>query len=365
MDSVLLTISQALQLVALAPCLFVIAFLLCTSRKSSVNAVPIAYFLALSCSFMIPLLGIFGSFSEDKRLYGALLLGESLTSPLSFLLVVQFLLGRVPSPIYWLILALPLIGGSPFIFASISAVDVCLDSANCYSTDSLRTLYNVFSSALIFLLLVYKLSLAHVRIDINDTERAHKYWLILALIGTNLLLTGFDLLSLTDTIKPSDHLLASTLIRIAFIYLVLTSVFRVFYELFDIELANPYQNAPNSKFADLDKTLVERLTQLMENDHLYREMGLTRKTLAEKLGISKQQTSRIINAYFRKNFNEFINSYRIREAKERLLDEENTSVTVIAFEVGFNSIASFNRVFKEMATVSPSDYRNFHKNVVR
>jgi AraC-like DNA-binding protein len=47
----------------------------------------------------------------------------------------------------------------------------------------------------------------------------------------------------------------------------------------------------------------------------------------------------------------------VEEAKQRLSDEE-TAVTVIAFEVGFSSIASFNRVFKGLTGMSPSAYRS-------
>jgi AraC-like DNA-binding protein len=366
-DSILLTISQALQLVALAPCLFVIAFLLCTARKGGGNILPILYFISLSCSFIIPLLGIFGMSGEDKQFYGTLLLGESLNASLSFLLIMQFLMGRVPPVPYWMILALPVLGGSPFIYASLYAADVCFDATNCYSTAWVRTLYQIFSVALIFLLLIYKISMANTRIAHDDAERLHKYWLIISLVGTSLLLSVIDLLMLAERISKSDQLLASTFIRISFIYLVLTSIFRVFYDLFDIQLPQaqiPRQPTLPAKTVDIDKTLVERLTQIMEEEHLYREMGLTRKMVADRLGLSEQQTSRIVNAYFRKNFSELVNSYRIREAKERLI-QEDVAVTVIAFEVGFNSIASFNRVFKEHAGVSPSDYRSFHKNVVR
>lgn len=364
MESILLTITQALQLVALAPCLFVIAFLLCTARRGSANVVPVLYFTSLCCSFIIPLLGIFGLSPEDKRLLGVLLFGESLTPAISFLLVLQFLQGRALQPVYWLILALPVLGGSPFIYASLYAADVCFDSSNCYGTADLRMLYGAFSSLLVFLLLTYKISLARVRIAKDDTERAHKYWLILSLVATNVLLTAIDLLYLGGRISVSDRLLASTFSRIAFIYLVLTSIFRVFYELFDITLPNASTTPAPTKGSELDKTHAERITAMMEEERLYREMGLTRKTLATRLGLSEQQASRIVNTYFRKSFTEYVNSYRVREAKERLVMEE-TSVTAIAFEVGFNSIATFNRVFKELAGVSPTDYRTFHKNVVR
>ncbi|MBV8939741.1 MAG: helix-turn-helix transcriptional regulator [Alphaproteobacteria bacterium] len=184
---------------------------------------------------------------------------------------------------------------------------------------------------------------------------------MLALVGLHLAVAALDLLLVGGLISAPNRLLAATVIRIAFIYLVLTSIFRVFYDLFDIEFAPAATSSTNpDKVHAEDRLVVERIRNLLEHDRLYREMGLTRAALAQKLGISEQKASRIVNAYFRKNFSELINSFRVDEAKHRLVGED-TAITVIAFEVGFNSIGSFNRVFKELAGVSPSEFRALHK----
>lgn len=355
MNDILLTISQALQLVAIAPCIFVIVFLLFTGRKSRENIVPSFYFASLGCSFVLPLLNLFGTYANNPWIKGTLLFGENMTVPFSFLLVLQFLNGRIPPLPYWFILALPLMGGSPFIYVMLTANEICLDVVNCYPTASLLTLYGIFSTALVLLLLVYKLSSAEARIAIDETERNHKYWLIIALVMLNLVLATLDLAGVAGKLQPDKVLLTSTTIRIAFIYLVLTSIFAVFYELFEIDVpGSGVQSAARTQ--EQDRQLVEKVRQMMDQERLYREMGLTRKALAERLGVSEHQASRIINAYFRKNFNELINTYRINEAKQRL-GAENTAITVIAFEVGFNSIASFNRVFKELVGHAPTEYR--------
>lgn len=353
MNEILLTITQALQLVAIAPCLFVIIFLIVTGRRTGENIIPAFYFASLCCSFILPLLDLFGDIGQNPWLKGGMLFGENLTVPFSFLLISQFLHGRIPPLSYWLILALPLIGGSPFVVVMLSANEVCLDIISCFPTTSLHTLYSVFSTALILLLLTYQLSTSAARIAIDETDRKHKYWLIISIVALNLVLATLDLMVVAGKLRAADVLIASTVIRITFIYLVLTSIFAVFYELFEIE-NEPSQN--NARTQEQDRTLVEKISVLLEKEHLYREMGLSRTVLADKLGISEHQTSRIINAYFRKNFNELINGFRVDEAKLRLSGED-TTITVIAFEVGFNSIASFNRVFKELVGTSPSEYR--------
>lgn len=358
MNDILLTISQALQLVAIAPCLFVIAFLLATGRRSVESILPSLYFVALICCFMLPLLPLLGPLGKEPWLQGTLLMGENLSIAFGFLLVLQFLLGAVPPAPYWLILALPVVGGSPFVYAMLSANEACLGQENCYSTAHMRTLFNVFSIALVFLLLIYKLSVSAARIAIEDEDRKHKYWLIIAIVMLNLVIAVLDLLLVAEKLPEDEVLLSSTIIRITFIYLMLTSIFAVFYELFGDESE---ETTPRSQEAD--KALVERVTSLLQEERIYREMGLTRKGLADRLGISEHRVSRIINAYFRKNFNELINTYRMEEAKRRL-SAEDSAITVIAFEVGFNSIASFNRVFKELAGISPSEYRNKNKAIV-
>lgn len=361
MNEILLTITQALQLVALAPSIFVIAFLICASHRNADNIVPILYFLALGCTFVTPLLPIFAEIGESASLQGALMLGESLVPALSFLLIIQFLRGQIPPPLFWLILLIPLVGGMPFIYLALQGNEVCLDNVRCVAADDLQTLYDVFGSALIFLLLIVQFVRSTGRIAVDDADRAHKYWLIIALIVLNLCVMLIDLLRLSETIQSTDAILGVTILRIGFLYLALTSIFRLFYDIFEVHVTEPANVKNAIKTAEHDKRIVEQLRDLLENQHIYREMGLSREGLAKQLGISEHRASHIVNTYFHKNFNELINEYRIREAKHRLLTEE-TQITVIAYDVGFNSIASFNRVFKEITGTSPSAFRSFHAN---
>ncbi len=360
MSEILLTITQALQLVALAPSIFVIVFLVCTSKRDGDNLVPIFYFLALGASFVIPLLSILGDEDEMRIPLGWLLFIANLSPAFSFLLIVQFLQGAKPPLVYWLVLAIPLFGGTPFIYASIQASEVCLDNTYCVVTDDLRMLYNVVSAALIFLLLMVYIARGLSRIAIDDVDRKHKYWLVVSLVLLNLVLLLVDLFTLAENLSKSDALLISTVIRIGFIYLVLTSIFRIFYDLFDIEIPEMMGQKSLPRDSEMDKKAADKIIELLSVRKIYREMGLSREMLARELGLSEHQVSRIINSYFQKNFNELVNQYRVDEAKERL-KREDTQITVIAFDVGFNSIASFNRVFKEMAGSSPSAYREFHK----
>lgn len=361
MSDILITITQALQLVALVPSIFVVVFLLCMFKRDGSNVVPILYFLALACQFVIPLLPVLYLEEADWWIHGGLVAGAGLVPAFSFLLIVQFLRGGIPPLIYWAVLAIPLIGGTPFIYAALQSQEVCLDNSYCIVTDNLRVLYDVASNCLIFMLVVIYVARGNARITKEDTDRKHKYWLMIALVILNLVVIAIDLLHLNDNLAEADTLLIATVIRIGFIYLVLTSIFRLFYDVFEVQMADASGKTQAIRNPEHDKQVVDQLNDLLEYQKAYREMGLNRKKMAEQLSVSEHQLSRIINSYFKKNFNELINQYRVNEAKERLLTEPEVQITTIAYEVGFNSIASFNRVFKELTESSPSAYRSFER----
>ena len=81
--------------------------------------------------------------------------------------------------------------------------------------------------------------------------------------------------------------------------------------------------------------------------------------LAEKLGMNRGELSEVINVGAEKNFNDFVNHYRVEEVKRKLQqgEGEKYSLLAIALDCGFNSKATFNRVFKKLTGQSPSDYQ--------
>ncbi len=107
---------------------------------------------------------------------------------------------------------------------------------------------------------------------------------------------------------------------------------------------------------------LERLHRFMDLERPHLDSGITLPALAKRLATSTHHLSQVINEQLHQNFFEFINSRRIAEAQQRLADPANLNInlTEIAFEVGFNSISSFNAAFKKHAGVTPSQYRTAH-----
>ncbi|WP_214071934.1 helix-turn-helix domain-containing protein [Mucilaginibacter sp. dw_454] len=103
-----------------------------------------------------------------------------------------------------------------------------------------------------------------------------------------------------------------------------------------------------------------RLHQLMDNDTLYLDPLLKLEYLAEKLQLPVKHVSHLLNQHIGKNFNDFVNSYRVDEAKQRLADPTLAHFTIaaIAFDCGFNSLPTFQRCFKQFTGLTPSQYQN-------
>jgi AraC-like DNA-binding protein len=106
--------------------------------------------------------------------------------------------------------------------------------------------------------------------------------------------------------------------------------------------------------------LFDKTVTLVDDQKLFLNPDLTLKELSGLLKVSPQIMSMVINQKSGMNFNGFINGYRITEAL-RLLELEqyrNHTISSIAFEVGFNSLSSFNTSFKKQTGSTPVAYRN-------
>lgn len=107
---------------------------------------------------------------------------------------------------------------------------------------------------------------------------------------------------------------------------------------------------------ELDR-LKEKLQAVMRDERPYLEPTITLTDLTRIVGVNSNVLSHAINQGFDKNFNDFINEYRINEVKSKLRDADESTLLGIAFDSGFNSKATFNRAFKKFTGVSPKEYQ--------
>jgi AraC-like DNA-binding protein len=110
----------------------------------------------------------------------------------------------------------------------------------------------------------------------------------------------------------------------------------------------------------------KELINYMEREKVYINPDLTLPNLAEEINISRNHLSYIINKYAGLNFFDFINTYRIEEAKKIILNTQDNNMNIldIAFDSGFKSKSTFNKIFKKYTNKTPSDFRkeNINKN---
>jgi AraC-like DNA-binding protein len=123
---------------------------------------------------------------------------------------------------------------------------------------------------------------------------------------------------------------------------------------------------PNPKYAhsglrpeDADK-IAALLHDAMTHSKLFMEPDLTIETLAISLSISRHHLSQVINEKFQKSYFDFISSYRVEEARQRLMDRKYAHFTIaaIAMDSGFSSVSSFNEAFRKKFSLTPSKFRD-------
>jgi AraC-like DNA-binding protein len=112
--------------------------------------------------------------------------------------------------------------------------------------------------------------------------------------------------------------------------------------------------------AGVEPALVDAVQAHMQAKLAWQEMGLTIGQLARQLELPEYRLRQTINVGLGfRNFSDFLNSYRVREAAQRLADPGQRSLPVltIATDAGFRSLSSFNKAFKDAQGITPSEYR--------
>lgn len=105
--------------------------------------------------------------------------------------------------------------------------------------------------------------------------------------------------------------------------------------------------------------VLPKLTRLMEEEKVFLDPDLNLQKLSQQLHVHYNHLSQIINKHMGKSFNDYINSYRIEEARKKLDDpvESEKTILEIAYDTGFYSKSVFNTAFKKFTGMTPSQYK--------
>ncbi|MCK5284758.1 MAG: helix-turn-helix transcriptional regulator [Alphaproteobacteria bacterium] len=339
MNQLLFTIPEILSLIGVAQCLYIIVYIAFRAGRISRAGLPLLYFFILGLAFLSDF--AYGYISELWNYYEhAQWFAWFYVPPISVLLIIQIArITRVPAiHHYWILFLIPV---AYFISLSISQ-----------SYEDLQdwlTISGLVAGVLSMLVIWGNRGLFES--ILTQKIGKERYWLIIALIFMNIFFLGGMFAALSYESINQNIILLRTLFGLGFVYLVSTSLFRIYPQAVEI---SEKSGANNLSFEEMD--IAFKIERLLAFDKVYQEASYSRTDLARECDISESVLSRIINAYFKQSFPQLMNEYRVIDATQLLL-ETNASISVIANDVGFNSLASFNRVFKDIVGKTPSSYR--------
>lgn len=194
--------------------------------------------------------------------------------------------------------------------------------------------------------------------DLLETRRRSRIIVVLT-IGLYMLLVAVAELTLSG--QPPPHTVAllnatGILFLIAGIAVVMTSLNREFYP------AHAAHDNQDKTVKSFDTELTDKIVATMEAG-AYRDESLNLAVLSGTLGVPEYQLRRAINQGLGyRNFNSFVNEYRLKEVGMALADPTKARLPILtlALSAGFSSISPFNRAFKAEFGTTPSRYRASH-----
>jgi AraC-like DNA-binding protein len=176
-------------------------------------------------------------------------------------------------------------------------------------------------------------------------------WVFLGIVGVTGAITFSERLLVLDNIIISMIIISFYLVSIRYPYLM------------QFGTIPPKRKQYAKSYLDKidQKHLSRQLKIIMEEEKLFCDEDLSLGRLSEALELTRNQLSQFLNTYYGKNFNNFVNGYRVDEAKKMLVDEPNRQILSIAFAVGFNSYSAFFSTFKKFTSLTPAEYRRKHE----
>jgi AraC-like DNA-binding protein len=303
---------------------------------------------------------------EHPNLFEMIGLSRFLTAPLLYISILYFtsINKKFEKKILWHFF--------PFAIFFIFRVPFFVTGKNIeFSYETGRIVFFVLRIALPLQALIYwilsfvKLQkhLKNLRQISSSTEKNHLIWLkyfllILALI----ILVWFNLvffnLEYLIQFTPFTYLLS--VFFLAYFSLQQREIFDFSKsELNELSSIQIYKkDSPKRVSGNRLNELDEKLRILTESEKVYLENDLSLPKLAKRLEASCNETSFVINELYHDNFYNFINKYRIEEAKRLLLSVKYNQLNVlgIAYESGFNSKTTFNTTFKKYTGMSPTEF---------
>ncbi len=336
----LYTLPQILSVIGLLQAVYALVYIGARVVRTRLVLIPVLFYSVLVICF----LSNFAIALPDQRYawLASWAAGVWIFIPaLSYLLIVQLThLRQMPEKKQFLVLLIPAI--------SIIAAQAMADDRTAW----LNALAVCGGSLVLLLIWLQREQRSRIRAD--RAFATARYWLIVCLMLMTAALIGTHSLELFDKIDWKEGTALRSVLGLMFVYLSATSLFRL-YPLALPVLKTPLPVDPSGLSAE-DKDILHRLKHLLDIEKVYQDPEASRSTLASELLTSESVVSRLANDHLGKTVPQILNEYRVEDAKI-LLCQTDAPIQVIASESGFSSLATFNRVFRELTGQTPSFYR--------
>jgi AraC-like DNA-binding protein len=225
--------------------------------------------------------------------------------------------------------------------------------------------FYLFAYLILTLVLLNKYNRAAKSIYSNLKDKELR-WVKYMLLGT-IFVSIIDILTYIYDFFYVNSEIDSAFITVAFVVILL--YFLGYYGIKQSEILVPEfllkpvkNNKPSGSFINMDDAKVNhyvlKINEVLIKEKLFLDEDLTLNKLANAINLSDKKLSAIINQKMETSFYDLINSFRIEEFKKRAISEEFDNLTIlgIAYDCGFKSKSTFNRLFKSIVRMSPSEF---------
>ena len=247
-------------------------------------------------------------------------------------------------------------------------------SRNKQATDSKliglqKTIYLI--SRIIFIVQVlYFLIKGHKLVKLYNRQIANFYsnlesrsilwvnYILYSMVITAIMSIVFNILGRSFFMESPILLLIPSLIFSVLLFFIGFLGYMQNHTVVDLEIEEIQSDNPAPKNYNTNR-LNEKLLDLFVKEAIYKNQDLKITHLSEKLNTNRTYISKHINTEFSCTFNDFVNRYRIEEAKRLLIEDSSKtySLNYISEKSGFGSMGSFMRIFRDFEGITPGQFR--------
>ena len=334
-----LSLLELLSLLGLVQTVYVIVHLVGRAKNLKQIFIPCLFFLMLTGAFTLNLAESRWRESVDI-FYGLQWFSWAILPSISALFIVQIIrLSENPPYYLW---------GVPFIYFPALFIGQALPLENNEKILFLNVSALIIGAISLLIIWIFREGLSALSGKKSGKER---FWTVMALITMNIGLLSLYFIGFSGYLDNFTNGIVRAMLGLGFVYLGATSLFRIYPHTIDLKKI-PLSN----DLSDDEEEVAEQIENLLRIEKIYQEPGYNRTNLARELNISETQLSKIVRVHFDKTVPQLLNVHRVQDAQSLLL-ETKADIATITYESGFNSVATFNRVFKEIVGISPTAFR--------